>query len=175
MTRFRFDVNRDRVRAGFEKTWQIMIGPLDHEMNVERQLRVLAHRREDCRAERNVIDEMSVHDVEMQPVRARFFRAMNFGFEIREIGGENRRSDQDFWWRHNESAKRRKRRTPNAERPIPNFGNRCGGFFLIRHWAFGVGRSTFSPFWRQLSLDDQGWRFMLSRSQAGPLAVERSV
>jgi hypothetical protein len=69
----------------------------------------------------------------------------------------------------------RKRRTPNAERPIPNFRGRCEGYILIRDWAFGVGRSAFSFFRRQLSLDDQGWRFMLSRSQAGPLAFERSV
>ena len=51
-----------------------MIGMLDHEMHVERKRRVFSHRRDDRRPERNVIDEMAVHDVEMQPVRAGLLR-----------------------------------------------------------------------------------------------------
>ncbi len=37
--RLRLDMDRDRVRARLEKTRHVMIGPLDHEMNVERQRR----------------------------------------------------------------------------------------------------------------------------------------
>ena len=36
--RFRFDVDRDRIRAGFDETRHVMIGMLDHEMNIERKL-----------------------------------------------------------------------------------------------------------------------------------------
>jgi hypothetical protein len=38
---------------------------------------------------------MAIHDVEMQPVRTRCFGAMDLGFEMREIRGENGRSDED--------------------------------------------------------------------------------
>ena len=34
--RFRLDVDGDRVGARFRETGHVMIGPLDHEMNVER-------------------------------------------------------------------------------------------------------------------------------------------
>ena len=46
--------------------------------------------------ERNVIDEVAVHDVEMEPIGAGFFGAMDLGFEMREIGGEDGRSDEGF-------------------------------------------------------------------------------
>jgi hypothetical protein len=39
---------------------------------------------------------MAIHDVEMQPVRAGCFNAMDLGFELGEIRGEDGRSDQDF-------------------------------------------------------------------------------
>ena len=97
MFRFRFDVDGDGIRAGFEEARQIMIGMLDHEMNIERQLRVFAHGRDDRGPEGNVIDEMAIHDVEMQPIRARFFRAMDLRFEMGEIRGEDR-------WRHKHSG-----------------------------------------------------------------------
>ena len=93
--RFRFDVDGDRIRAGLEEARQIMIGMFDHEMHVERELGVFAHGGDDGGPEGNVIDEMAVHDVEMEPVRAGFFRAMDLSFEMGEIGGENGWSNQD--------------------------------------------------------------------------------
>src|SRR5205085_6703337 len=95
MPRFRFDMDGDRIRSGVEEARHIMIGPLDHEMNIELQGSVFAHRRYDGGPERNVIDEMAIHDVEVQPIGAGFFHSMNLRFEIREIGGENGRSDED--------------------------------------------------------------------------------
>ena len=112
--RFRFDMNGDGIRAGFEEARQVMIGMLDHEMNVERKLRVLSHGRDDRRPKRNVIDEMAVHDVEMEPIGAGLFGAMDLGFELREIRGENGRSDEDFRVRHKE------RRRGNVQRPTSN-------------------------------------------------------
>src|SRR5437762_8426128 len=95
MPRFGFNMDGDGIRAGFKKTRQIMIGPFDHEMNVEPQLRMLAHGRDDGGPERNVIDEMAVHDVEMKPVGTSVFHTMDLRFEIREIGGENGWSNQN--------------------------------------------------------------------------------
>src|SRR2546423_14712854 len=95
MTRLGFDMDRDRIRAGFEKARQIMIGTLDHEMDIERQPGVFAHGRDDGGPKRNVVDEMPIHDVEMKPISAGFFHAMNLRLEVREIGGENGRSNQN--------------------------------------------------------------------------------
>ncbi len=116
MFRLRFDVDRDRIRARFEEARHVMIGMLDHEMDIERKLRVFADGRDDSRPERNVIDEMAVHDVEMQPVRAGFFGAMDLGFELGEVRGEDGRSDEDLggsWIGMNVE-----RRTANVQRRI---------------------------------------------------------
>ncbi len=94
--RFRLDVDGNGIRAGFEEAGQIMIGMLDHEMNIERELRQLAHRGDDRGPKGNVIHEMAIHDVEMHPVSARFFGAPDFGGELGEIRGEEGRSDQGF-------------------------------------------------------------------------------
>jgi hypothetical protein len=73
-----------------------MIRVLDHEMNVEWELCVFADRRDHRRAKRNVIDEVAIHDVEMKPIGAGFFSAVDLGFETGEIGCEDGRSDEDF-------------------------------------------------------------------------------
>ena len=86
----------DRVRAGFDKTRQVMIGMLDHEMDVERQSRVLANSRDHCRSKGNVVDEMSVHDVAMNPIGAGLLNAPHFLGQSGKIGGEDGGSDQDL-------------------------------------------------------------------------------
>jgi hypothetical protein len=89
MFRFRFDMDGDGIRAGLEEARQIMIRMLDHEMHVERELRVFTDGRDDRGPEGNVIDEMAIHDVEMKPIRARFFDAVDLGFKVREIRGKD--------------------------------------------------------------------------------------
>ena len=54
-----------------------MIGMLDHEMDIERQSRELANNRDDSRAEGNVIDEMPVHDIDVEHFDPSFFNAPN--------------------------------------------------------------------------------------------------
>src|SRR5436305_7039049 len=94
MFRFRFDMDRHGIRPRFEEARQVMIGMLDHEMDIERKLGVFSHGRDNGGPERNVIDEVAVHDVEVQPVCAGCFGAMDLGFEMREIGGEDGRSNE---------------------------------------------------------------------------------
>jgi hypothetical protein len=73
-----------------------MIGMLDHQMHVERQLRQFAHRPDYRRAKGNIVDEMAIHDVEMKPVGPGFFDAADFVGELGEVRGKDGRSDQDF-------------------------------------------------------------------------------
>jgi hypothetical protein len=46
---------------------------LDHQVNIERQTREFANGRDHSRAKRNVIDEMTVHDVAMDPIGSGLF------------------------------------------------------------------------------------------------------
>ena len=46
-------------------------------------------------AEGNVIHQMTIHDIEMMPVRARRLGAQHFLVQTSEIAGENRWSDED--------------------------------------------------------------------------------
>ena len=55
-----------------------MIGVFDHEMYVERELRVLSDEIDNCRPERNIIHEMPVHDVAVDPVGSGFLDAPDF-------------------------------------------------------------------------------------------------
>ena len=135
-----------------------MIRMLDHQMHVERKLRVFAHRGDDRRPERNIIDEMTIHYVEMQPIRTGFFGAMDLGFEMGKIRGENGRSDQNLGIEH------------------AKFQGSVFGVQRPAKLAFLKPEPRKPESFRQLFLDDQGWRFMLprfrrslSRSQASTL------
>src|SRR2546423_14281273 len=105
---------------------------------------------------------MPVHDVEVQPIGASFFRAMDLGFEIGEIGGENRRSNENFFAGHKSVAEGSK--TSNAEPPTSN-----PELFDIPRCGLGPALAGAFPqnLLCELSLDDRRRRFMLSRSQAG--------
>jgi hypothetical protein len=113
---------------------------------------------------------MAIHDVEMEPVRARFFDAVDFRFQMGEIRGEDGWSDESFRERHD--GQDRKGKTSNAERPTsnPELQRASHESLCIRHWMFGVGRSTFSPS-SHLSLDDTRARFMLPRFQPVVIAL----
>ena len=87
MFRFRLHVNRNRIGAGLNKARRVVIGVLDHQMHIQRQLRFFAHNANNFRPERNVIDEMSVHNVAMNPISPGLLDAMNFVSQPRKIRG----------------------------------------------------------------------------------------
>src|SRR5882762_2630225 len=72
-----------------------MIGMLNHEMDVERQSRELANSRDDSGSEGNVIDEMSVHDVAMNPIGPGLLNPVHFIGQSGKIGGKDGGGDQD--------------------------------------------------------------------------------
>ena len=55
-----------------------MIGVFNHEMHIERQFRILSDKIDNCRAEGNIIDEMPIHDVAVNPVGTGFFDVPDF-------------------------------------------------------------------------------------------------
>ena len=70
MFRFGFDVNSNPIRAGIDKSRNVMIGLLDHKMHVQWQRCLFANESDDGRSERDVVDEMAIHDIAVDPVRA---------------------------------------------------------------------------------------------------------
>src|ERR1051325_3255627 len=64
-------------------------------MNIERELGVFVHKIDNRRAERNIVHEMAVHNVAMDPVGAGLFDALEFRGEARKIGGEDGGRDQN--------------------------------------------------------------------------------
>ena len=55
-----------------------MIGVLDHQMHIEGKFRLFTDEPDDRWAERNIVDEMAVYDVAMDPIGAGIFNFANF-------------------------------------------------------------------------------------------------
>ena len=123
MFRFRFDVDGDGIRARFEEARHVMIGMLDHEMDVEWKICVLSNGRDDSGPERNIIDEVAVHDVEMEPIGAGFLGTVDLGFETGEVRGEDGRSDEDLGRGHDGKGREGKRPTSNP--PPQGYGGQA--------------------------------------------------
>ena len=97
---FRFHVDGNGIRAGFHEAGKVMIGPLDHQMHIKGELRQFARHRDDHRPEGNVIHEMTVHDVAVNPVGPGFLHPAHFPGEVREISRQDGRGDEDGRRRH---------------------------------------------------------------------------
>ena len=76
--RFGFDMNGDGIRTGIDKTRHVVIGMFDHQMHVEWQVSLFANETDDGWTERNVVYEMAVHDVAMDPISAGRLDFVNF-------------------------------------------------------------------------------------------------
>src|ERR1041384_1076417 len=89
----KFDVNIHLVRSGFSERLQKNLRFRTHQMHIEKKLRQRPNGLHNRWPERNILHEMAVHDVEMQPIRSRSISASGFFFQASEIGGEERRRD----------------------------------------------------------------------------------
>jgi len=79
---FRFHVNSDRVRAGVDKARQIMIGVFDHQVDIEPEFGLFADEADDRRPKGDVVYEMAVHDVAMDPIGAGLLNSTNFPCQV---------------------------------------------------------------------------------------------
>jgi hypothetical protein len=66
-----------------------MIGVLDHQMYIEREPCRFPYVPNNVWPERNIIDEMSVHDVAMNPIGACGFDLVDLIAKPREVSGKN--------------------------------------------------------------------------------------
>ncbi len=71
-----------------------MIGAVDHQVDVEKHPGVFPDGGDHGGAEGDVVDEVAVHDIEVEPARARGLRALHLGLDVGEVGGEERGDDE---------------------------------------------------------------------------------
>ena len=91
--RHRFLVQRDPGRPRVHEGLQVPVRVLDHQVNVEGKRRGLVEGRHDGRAERDVGDEMTVHDVDVHERRPTAGGARDLFREAREVGRKDRRGE----------------------------------------------------------------------------------
>ena len=95
-----FLMDQERIRAGVGKGLQVQVGIFNHQMNFERQAadgpKGLDHRW----TNRDIGDEMAVHDVDMDPIGARLLGCGHLLSQPRKIGRQNGWSDLDFCASH---------------------------------------------------------------------------
>ena len=82
-------MNGDPVRPGFGKIIDVALRLLDHQMDIERAIELVAQRPEglyDERPNRDIRHEMSVHHIDVQPVGTVFEGFAGVIFEPGEVG-----------------------------------------------------------------------------------------
>ena len=76
------------MRASAEKSRNVVIRSLDHQVYIEKDVVGLVDSLHELRAEGNIIDEVAVHDVEVQPVSARANSSGAFLFQLAPVGSQ---------------------------------------------------------------------------------------
>jgi hypothetical protein len=87
----RFLMHGDPVRAGFRERWDELIGILNHQVTIERNIRnCFAERSDNGRPDRKIRHKMPVHHIEMQNGAAAFERSFRVGAQLRKVCGQYR-------------------------------------------------------------------------------------
>ena len=89
-----FGMDENVVGTGFGELGEERVDRCDHQVDVEGQAGVAAEFGDDGSAEAHVGDEMTVHDVEMEPVGAGTLDGGDLVGEAGEIGREQARGDE---------------------------------------------------------------------------------
>ena len=90
-----FGMHCDDVGAGLRELGDVGVDRRNHQVHIKGQRRAVAQGRDHIGADRNVRNEMAVHDIDMDVIGARFVNGLHFVAEAREICGEDRRRDPD--------------------------------------------------------------------------------
>ncbi len=86
-------MDRNPIGAGFGKGRNVVVGILDHQVAVQRNLRRLPKAGDHGRADGYIGNEVAVHDVHVQQSAAAFDGRLRIGAEPREVRRENRRRE----------------------------------------------------------------------------------
>ena len=88
-------MHQQMIGAGLGEIVEVTLGLDDHQMDVDRLCRRLAHRGDNDRADRDVGDKPPIHHVDMDPVGAGPVDRPHLVAEPAEIGRQDRRGDDD--------------------------------------------------------------------------------
>ena len=91
-------VDGDDVRAGIGKRLNIVIGVDNHEVDIDDALGRRTDRLDDEWPNRDVRNESTVHDIDVNPIRAGLAHGPDFGLKSAKIGGKNGWSDSERFW-----------------------------------------------------------------------------
>ena len=86
-------VKGEHVRSGVRVLGDVLLGALHHEVDVQRPVGQPAERPDERSAERQVRDEVPVHDVHVDPLGAALNRLGDLLPEASQIGAEHARRD----------------------------------------------------------------------------------
>ena len=95
--RARLGLHQEMIGAGVGEGRKIALRLDDHQVDVERLCRRAADRLQHDRPDGDVGDEAAVHHVDVDPVGAGGVDGAHLLAQSGEIGGQNRRSDDDRW------------------------------------------------------------------------------
>jgi hypothetical protein len=90
-----FDMHRDVVGARFGERFEIRIAGRDHQMNIERLAAARPQRLHDVGPNGDVGDKMSVHHIDMDPVRTGFIDCAHLLAELGKVPRKDRRRDDE--------------------------------------------------------------------------------
>ena len=93
--RRRLCMDQDVVGAGPHEVVEVALGLDDHEVHVQRLGGGAAHCLDHHRPDANVGNEAAVHDVDVNPVGTRGVDRANLLGQAAEVGGEDRRGDDE--------------------------------------------------------------------------------
>ena len=85
----RIGMEGNNIRARIAKLSDVLFGLGDHEMRVDRHIRVASERLDHWHAERDIRHVHAVHNVAMHDIRAPFFYVFYLACHIAEIGGKH--------------------------------------------------------------------------------------
>ena len=104
----RFDVDGDVVGSGLDEAVEEVVRAIDHEVDIEEDVVGFVDGGDELGAEADIVDEVAVHDIEVEPVDACADGAGAFVGETAPVGGEEGRGDdalgagehgEGFWGR----------------------------------------------------------------------------
>ena len=87
----------DAIRAGIDKSGQVLIGILDHEVYVNRQVCQSTNGFNNGKSIGQVGDKNPIHHIQMQGLHTRLFERSDFAFQIPKVAHQERRENDPFF------------------------------------------------------------------------------
>jgi hypothetical protein len=88
-----FGVNDEHLAASLDIEVRELVGLLDHQVGLEGAIGAISHRRNHIGTERQIRNESTIHNVELESIDASFVQRDDFVAKPTEVCGEDRWDD----------------------------------------------------------------------------------